>query len=79
MFYLKEFEYLTCSPYNGEIQVPTKRGSTIEIPKDGIYEISTSFIFQSIGGKRIWGNLMRKHKDSKSRKTKGNVGKHFLI
>ena len=61
------------SPNNGELQVPIKRGSTIEITKDGIYEVSVSFIFQSVGGKRIWGNLMRKHKDSRTQNIKGNI------
>jgi len=61
------------SPNNGELQTPIKRGSTIEITKDGIYEVSVSFIFQSVGGKRIWGNLMRKHKDSKTKDIKEKV------
>ena len=61
------------SPNNGELQVPIRRGSTIEITKDGIYEVSVSFIFQSVGGKRIWGNLMRKHKDTKTQDIKGKI------
>ena len=70
---------LSFSPDNGEVQGLIKRGKSVEVTKDGLYEISVSFIFQSVGGKRIWGNLMRKHKDSETQNMKGNIQLQFWM
>ena len=70
-FLLYDKKYTTCIPiftyFNldvsgsiGQLESPPGTNDVIEIMKDGIYEISVSFIFQSVDGKRVWANLMRK-------------------
>ena len=45
--------------------------SFLDIRADGIYEISASFIFESIVGQRVWCNLIRRPKDMDTGKRAG--------
>ena len=50
--------------------------SFLDIRADGIYEISASFIFESIVGQRVWCNLIRRPKDMNTGK---RAGKYLIF
>ena len=50
--------------------------SFLDIRADGIYEISASFIFESIVGQRVWCNLIRRPKDLDTGK---RAGKYLIF
>ena len=65
--------FFNVSGNNGRLEAPIGSGDVIEIMNDGIYEISVSFVFQSVGGKRVWANLMRKNKSLSKQKEEGKL------
>ena len=38
----------------------------MKILRDGVYEISASFIFHAVDGDRVWANLIRRNRKGRS-------------
>ena len=47
-------------------EAPVDDGDYMKILRDGVYEISASFIFHAVDGDRVWANLIRRNRKGRS-------------